>query len=302
MKKLLLSILAAGLGLATAAQENTGAGLELRVVTSNVRLMTGKDGENSWDFRKERLANALKSLNADVIGTQEAFDAQKKYLHSKLKGYNVVGVGREDGKKKGEHSAIFYNRKRFKALDCGNFWLSETPDVPSLGWDAACIRIASWAFLQEKSTGKKFFFVNTHLDHVGVTARREGVKLLCTKAKEIGGDCPMVITGDFNIYKESEDFKAISGMGLIHVYDIAEEKALQPASWHGYDNDMEKHVEKAKSEQKKQYGIDAEVPQIIDYILINRGQCKYYEIMPPKAADGGFLSDHSPVYADIILK
>lgn len=301
MKKILLSILAGSLGLYAIAQENVGIGLELRVVTSNVRYMTPQDGENTWDLRKERLADALIGLHADVIGTQEALDVQKEYLHSRLKDYKVVGVGREDGKKKGEHSAIFYNRKRFKALDCGNFWLSETPDVPSLGWDAACIRIASWAFLQEKSTGKKFFFVNTHLDHVGVTARREGVRLLCTKAKEIGGDCPMVITGDFNIYKESDDFKAISGMGLIHVYDIAREKVLQPASWHGYDSDMDKHVEKARREQKAQYGIDADVPQIIDYILINRGQCKYYEIMPPKASDGGFLSDHSPVYADIVL-
>lgn len=301
MKKSLLFTLAALFALSAAAQDTAQLGLNIRVVTSNVRLMTGKDGENSWEFRKERLANTLKSLNADVIGTQEAFDAQKKYLHSKLKGYNVVGVGRDDGKKKGEHSAIFYNKKRFKALKCGNFWLSETPDVPSLGWDAACIRIATWAFLEEKATGKKFFFVNTHLDHVGVTARRDGVKLLCTKAREIGGGCPMVITGDFNIYKESEDFKAISSIGLIHVYDIAQEKVLQPASWHGYDNDMDKHVEKAKADQKKQYGIDAEVPQIIDYILISEGQCKYYEIMPPKAADGGFVSDHSPVFADIVL-
>lgn len=294
-------ILAGVMALSLTARENAQLGLDIRVATSNVRYMKANDGENGWEFRKERLADALKSLNADVIGTQEAYDAQKKYLHKKLKGYNVVGVGREDGKKKGEHSAIFYNKKRFKALDCGNFWLSETPDVPSLGWDAACIRIATWAFLQEKSTGKKFFFVNTHLDHVGVQARREGVRLLCTKAKEIGGGCPMVITGDFNVYKESDDIKIIKEMGLVHVYDIAPEKVLQPATWHGFDKDIQKHVDKVIKEQQKKSNITAEAPQIIDYILINEGSCKYYEIMPPKSADGVFLSDHSPVFADITL-
>ena len=271
--------------------ENPGKlGLDVRVATSNVRYMCADDGENNWEFRKERLAATLAGINADVIGTQEAYHEQKVFLQKKLKDYNVVGVGREDGKKKGEHSAIFYNKKRFRALDCGNFWLSETPDVPSLGWDAACIRIATWAFLEEKSTGKKFFFVNTHLDHVGVVARREGVALLCRKAREIGGDCPMVITGDFNIYKESKEIEDIKAMGLVHVYDIAAGKKLQKASWHAYE-DMDRHA--------KNVGLPT--PQIIDYIFISQGSCSYYEIMSPKASDGGFVSDHCPVYADICL-
>lgn len=295
MKKILSILVLAGLGVAanaqTAVKKQDILDLNIRVVTCNVRYMKANDGDNSWDFRKERLANTLKSLNADVIGTQEAYDVQKKYLKKQLKGYNVVGVGREDGKKKGEHSAIFYNKKRFKAIECGNFWLSETPDVPSLGWDAACIRIATWAFLEEKATGKRFFFVNTHLDHVGVQARRDGVSLLCKKAKEIGGDCPMVITGDFNAYKESDDIKYVKNIGLTHVYDIADSKTLQPASYHGY---------KEMSELEKTLPKDIQ-PQIIDYILINQGTCSYYEIMPPKAADGGFISDHCPVFADITL-
>ena len=265
-------------------------GLDIRVATSNVRYNTPGDGQNGWEFRKERLSDALNSINADVIGTQEALYDQKVFLQKKLKDYKVVGVGREDGKKKGEHSAIFYNKKRFKALDCGNFWLSETPDVPSKGWDAACIRVASWAFLEEKATGKRFFFVNTHLDHVGVTARREGVSLLCRKATEIGKGCPMVITGDFNFYLDSDDAAYLKNIGLLHAYDIAAEKKLQPATWHGYE-DMEAHV-------KKVHHI---VPQIIDYILINQGTCSHYEIMEPKGPDGGFLSDHCPVFADITL-
>ena len=296
MKRILFPALCALMFTAAYAAEPQSIDMDVRVVTCNVRYMSANDGGNSWDFRKERLAAALKGLNADVIGTQEAVNGQKKFLNRRLKGYKVVGVGREDGKKKGEHSAIFYNKKRFKALDCGNFWLSETPDKPSLGWDAACIRIATWAFLEEKSTGKKFFFVNTHLDHVGITARHEGVSLLIRKAHEIGGGCPMVITGDFNIYNDSEEITRIKEMGLTHVYDIAAEKKTQKCTWHGYE-DMDQHVINAS----RSNGRDIPAPQIIDYILINEGSCSYYEIMPPKAADGGYLSDHCPVFADITL-
>lgn len=284
------TILACSSVSASAQDSRKLIGLDIRVATSNVRYNTSGDGRNGWDFRKARLAAALNSLDADVIGTQEALYDQKVFLQKKLKDYKVVGVGREDGKKKGEHSAIFYNKKRFKAIDCGNFWLSETPDVPSKGWDAACIRVASWAFLEEKATGKRFFFVNTHLDHVGVVARREGVSLLCRKAAEIGKGCPMVITGDFNFYLDSDDAAYLKNIGLLHAYDIAAEKKLQPATWHGYE-DMEEHVKK----------VNHVIPQIIDYILINQGICSHYEIMEPKGPDGGYLSDHCPVFADITL-
>lgn len=277
---------------APAQQENKETlDLNLKVLTTNVRYGKANDGENSWEFRKDIYGDALVNCHADVIGTQEALSFQKKYLSKRLKGYKSVGVAREDGKKEGEYAAIFYRKDRFKAIECGNFWLSETPDVPSLGWDAACIRIATWAFLEEKTTGKRFFFVNTHLDHVGVVARREGVNLLCKKAKEIGGDCPMIITGDFNAYKESEDIAYVKGTGLIHVYDIAAEKKLNPASYHGF---------KDYSEVAKSLPADVQ-PQIIDYIFISEGSCSYYEMMPQKSPDGRFISDHCPVVAKIKL-
>lgn len=279
---------------ATMSAQDGELDLDLTVVTSNVRYGAADDGENCWENRKARLADALIATEADVIGTQEALYYQKKYLSKRLKGYKCVGVAREDGKKDGEHSAIFYNKKRFKAIDCGNFWLSETPDVPSLGWDAACIRIASWAFLEEKTSGKKFFFVNTHLDHVGVVARREGVNLLCRKAKEIGGDCPMIMTGDFNSQKESPDIQHVRDMGLKHAYEIAAEKKLQPASFHGF-HDFDQWINSKR-------GIPERFrPAIIDYIFISEGSCSYYEILPQKGPDGGFLSDHCPVLAKVTL-
>lgn len=264
--------------------------LDLKVLTTNVRYGKADDGVNCWENRKEIYAATLVETGADIIGTQEALSFQKSFLEKKLKGYKSVGVAREDGKKDGEYAAIFYRKDRFKAIECGNFWLSETPDVPSLGWDAACIRIATWAFLEEKATGKRFFFVNTHLDHVGVVARREGVKLLCKKAQEIGGDCPMIITGDFNNSKESDDIKYVKGLGLIHAYDIATEKKLNPSSYHGYHD---------YSEMAKRIPADRQ-PDIIDYIFISEGSCSYYEMMPQKR-NGRFISDHCPVMAQIKL-
>lgn len=270
--------------------EKKALDLDLKVVTTNVRYGAADDGENCWNNRKDLYAAAIKETKADIIGTQEALNYQKKFLDRKLKGYASVGVAREDGKEDGEYSAIFYRKDRFKAIECGNFWLSETPDVPSLGWDAACIRIASWAFLEEKATGKRFFFVNTHLDHVGAVARREGVKLLCRKAKEIGGDCPMIITGDFNSGKDSDDIRYVKELGLIHAYDIAAEKKLNPSSYHGYTD----------------YSVIAKMvpanrqPDIIDYIFISQGSCSYYEMLPQKR-NGKFISDHCPVMAQIKL-
>lgn len=266
-------------------------GLDLTVVTSNVRYDNEEDGENRWDNRKDALAAEILSADPDIIGTQECLHHQRNYLKEQFKGYETVGVAREDGKEDGEYSAIFYRKDRFKAIECGNFWLSETPDVPSLGWDAACIRIASWAFLEEKTTGKRFFFVNTHLDHVGAVARREGVNLLCRKAKEIGGDCPMVITGDFNSQKESPDIQYVKSVGLIHTLDIAKEKKAGIASFHGFKglDDMAKFI----PEQAR--------PAVIDYIFISEGTCSYYEIMPEKSPDGRFVSDHCPVTAKVRL-
>lgn len=272
--------------------DGEGIDLDLTIVTSNVRYDEAEDGINRWDNRKDALAAEILSADPDIIGTQECLHHQRQYLKKMLKGYKTVGVAREDGKKDGEYSAIFYRKDRFKAVKCGNFWLSETPDVPSLGWDAACIRIASWAFLEEKATGKRFFFVNTHLDHVGGVARREGVNLLCRKALEIGQGCPMVVTGDFNSQKESPDIQHVKSIGLIHTYDIAQEKKVGIASYHGFEglDGMAKYI----PEQLR--------PAIIDYIFISAGSCSYYEIMPQKSPDGRFVSDHCPVMAKVRLQ
>ena len=138
---------------------------------------------------------------------QEVLHPQFEDLLERLPEYDYVGVGRTDGATKGEYSPIFFLKDKYEALEKGNFWLSETPDVAgSKGWDAALERIASYAKLRDKATGKIFMAVNTHFDHVGVTARKESAKLIMQKIQQIVGNRPAVVTGDFNITEDDEAY------------------------------------------------------------------------------------------------
>ena len=184
MKKIylmLLPFLAAACGQG-GQQAATQTDEPVNVMTFNVRYDNPDDSLNNWNYRKDRVANAIRFYDADIVGTQEVLHNQMEDLRQRLPGYESIGVGREDGKEAGEYSALWYRADRFTAKESGWFWLSETPEVAgSKGWDGACERIATWAKLQDKLTGKELFVMNTHLDHVGVAARREGVKLVSSK-------------------------------------------------------------------------------------------------------------------------
>ena len=172
---------------------------EITVISYNIRMGEAKDGTNSWEYRYPASAMMIEDQKPDVFGVQEAFDYQVRYMDEYCEGYKCVGVGREDGKRKGEHMSIFYNSKKIKMLKWGTYWLSETPDEPSKGWDAACMRTATWTLMKDKKSGKKFYYVNTHLDHVGVEARKKGLELIVNKIKEMNKEgYPMILTGDFN--------------------------------------------------------------------------------------------------------
>ncbi|MDD2526220.1 MAG: endonuclease/exonuclease/phosphatase family protein, partial [Bacteroidales bacterium] len=154
----------------------------INVMTFNVRQDNPDDGINNWKFRKDYAANLIKFYDADIIGTQEVLNNQYNDLIERLSEYNHIGVGRADGNKEGEACAIFFRKERFKLYESGTFWLSENINAVGVkGWDAACERIATWAILKDNDTGKKFLFLNTHLDHKGLIARREGAKLILKK-------------------------------------------------------------------------------------------------------------------------
>ena len=178
---------------------------ELNVMTFNIRYNNKNDSLNAWPYRKDNAASQIKFHNVHILGVQEALHEQVMDLSQSLSQYKHVGVGRDDGKAKGEYSAIFYDAARLKLLDSSTFWLSLTPEIPgSKSWDAAITRIVTWAKFTDLKTRKTFFVFNTHFDHIGKEARRESARLFRQKVKGIAGNSPVVITGDFNS-KPSDD-------------------------------------------------------------------------------------------------
>ena len=174
----------------------------VKLMSFNIRMsgMPDVDGDNAWDNRKNAVVKMITSEDPDVFGVQEMLPDQQEFLRQELTEYEMVGVGRDDGQEQGECMGILYKKNRFELLKNGTFWLSETPEVPSMGWDAACKRTVTYVQLKDRKNGKKFFYFNTHLDHVGLIARQESVKLIAAKIRELVPDTNSVIIlgGDMN--------------------------------------------------------------------------------------------------------
>ncbi|MEY8687047.1 endonuclease/exonuclease/phosphatase family protein [Bacteroides sp. AN502(2024)] len=287
MKKIaFLSVLIFAASCGEVKQKQTVVSEPINVMSFNIRYDNPEDSLDNWEFRKERAATAILFYDVDVLGTQEVLHNQLGDLKQRLPEYEVVGVGREDGKEKGEYSALWYKRHRFDLLDSGSFWLSETPEIPgSKGWDGACERIASWAKLKDRTSGKDFFALNTHLDHVGVVARREGVSLILDRVSQLSGGLPVIVTGDFNSEPDSDVIR--------HVTDPANPKHLTDArllapvvygpAWSFHD-----------------FGrIPYRNRSLIDYIFVGNGfKVLKYGVLAETENDS-FLSDHAPVLVTV---
>lgn len=204
MKKLLLSVFLLFSSSVLLAQNYTA-------VTYNLRLNLESDASNWWEYRKERLTNQLNYLSPDIFGIQEGLHEQVTYLDKRFPDFNYVGVAREDGETKGEYAAIFYDAAKLEVRESGTFWLSETPDTPSKGWDANYIRICTYALLFHDKTNQYFWVFNTHLDHEAEQARIEGVKLIQQKIQELNNNgYPVILMGDFNAEPDSEPISHIT--------------------------------------------------------------------------------------------
>ena len=233
MKKILFALAALLLPLAGMAKEKVEQPVKVRWCTFNIRCIAAPDEKIgcSWEVRKDNVAQYVLDNNIDIVGMQEVTFKQLNDLRERLKGYDYVGVGRTDGKEKGEFTPVFFRADKYEPLEKGNFWLSETPDVPgSKGWDAALERVASYVKLKDKATGKIFMAINTHYDHIGVQARKESAKLIMSKIKSIVGDRPAVVTGDFNI---TEDNEAYSTM-VNDAYHMTAHHTGAPYTFHDY--------------------------------------------------------------------
>ncbi|MBL7764289.1 MAG: endonuclease/exonuclease/phosphatase family protein [Chitinophagaceae bacterium] len=197
---------------------------DMKVMTFNIRYNNPGDSLNAWPNRKDKLASQVLYYAPQLLGVQEALADQMNDLRERLKNYKSIGVGRDDGKEKGEFSAIFYDTTRLQVLQSATFWLSQTPAIiGSKGWDAAITRIVTWAKFRDKKSKKVFYHFNTHFDHIGKEARRESAKLLLQKVKEIAGATPAIITGDFNATASDEPIQIITDKSNpLHLIDSKE--------------------------------------------------------------------------------
>ena len=282
MRKLTLIIAAVLMVLPfkSSAQKQT-RDYDLKVMSYNIRLGTAKDGTNSWEYRYPATAMMLKDQMPDVFGVQEAFNFQIKFIEENFTDYDSFGVGRDNGKSEGEFMSIFWNKKTVKMIKGGTFWLSETPEKPSKGWDAACKRTATWALMKDKNTGKLFYFVNTHLDHRGAEARRKGLELIVSRIDEINPKgYPMILTGDFNIKPDNEAL-----VGLEQRMQSARKIAPKTDNNATFNN-----WGKAKSDM------------VIDYIYVSGfSACPEYHTITEKYGTWKYVSDHYPIYAKLIF-
>lgn len=187
-------------------------GLEVRVMSFNVRYGTARDGENHWDRRKEFLLETIQNFDPDLLGTQETLGFQRDYLAEAMPGYGWLGVGRDDGQERGEMMALYFREERFEKLDGGHFWLSETPDVVgSKSWDSSLPRMVTWVKLRDKRAedAPPILFLNTHFDHRGREARLESSRLIRRKVESMGEGCRVIVAGDFNAGEGSPPYQAL---------------------------------------------------------------------------------------------
>ncbi len=171
----------------------------VKMMSYNIRLDVASDGENRWDARKDKLATLVNYYEPDFMGGQEVQQHQLTYLLSALKGYDYIGVGRDDGKTGGEYSCIFYKNDKYKCILQSTFWLSPTPDSVSFGWHAACRRVCTYGLFKVKKSKQFIWVFNTHFDHISAEARLESAKLILKKINELNTKkYPVIISGDFN--------------------------------------------------------------------------------------------------------
>jgi endonuclease/exonuclease/phosphatase family metal-dependent hydrolase len=256
----------------------------LKIMTYNIRLDVASDGDDRWDKRKDFLASQVCFYQPDIMGIQEALPQQVTFLDAALADYDHIGVGRDDGKSQGEHSAIYYNSKKFKVVQQNTFWLSETPDKPTKGWDAAYNRVCTYGLFLNVKTKVQFWVFNTHFDHMGNVARVESAKLILKKIKEVNKqNLPFVLTGDFNLEDKSESIKLI-----------------------------ESQLNDSKKVAKQVFGPDGTfnnfqfvtpVTMRIDYIFTPKTGIKVnkYAVLSD-SKNCRYPSDHLPVYAELTIE
>ena len=277
MKKVLINFLIVLFVVPFSVRAKAPENKSIEVISFNIRTGEGKDGTNSWRFRYPATIELVKKENPDVMGLQEAMKYQEGMILYDCSDYKAIGVGRENGKKLGESMSILYNKKTISVSKWGTFWLSENPSKPSTGWDAACRRTATWALMKSKDSKKKFFCVNTHLDHEGSLARKNGIKLILEKINELNKqNLPVILMGDFNVLSYDPSLKELNDE-----MSDSRKVAIETDDLHTFNG---------WGKSKK----------IIDYIYFKGfSKCTEFQTIQKKYAGRPFISDHFPIRAKL---
>ncbi|MBR2877253.1 MAG: endonuclease/exonuclease/phosphatase family protein, partial [Clostridia bacterium] len=268
----------------TKPAENTPPGEKVTVMTFNICSTTV--GKKTWEERTEAVTDLILDSSADSIGLQEATPYWMEVLHNSLGSlYDYVGVGSnsasgytDNDDYNDEFTAIFYLKNKYSVADSGYFWLSQTPEKSSYGWNSAYKRICTWVVLENKKTKKKYVHINAHFDNASSEARRNSIPMILEKVKAFK-DLPVVFTGDLNFIETSRGYADITADVLRDVKYSAKD-TMSHQTFNGAD---------AKS--FKDY--------ILDYALINnKFAAKSYKVITKKR-NGGYISDHYPVTVNL---
>jgi endonuclease/exonuclease/phosphatase family metal-dependent hydrolase len=258
---------------------------QMNIITFNIRFNNPGDSINAWPNRIEMVTGLLKFHEPDIFGLQEALIGQIEDIQNNLPDYEWFGVGRDDGKKGGEFSPVFYNKTKFILIEQNTFWLSETTEKPSKSWDSSLNRIVTWGKFKSKVTGKQFLVFNTHFDHRGVEARKQSAILIRKKIEEMTKDknLPVILTGDFNLTPDQEPISLIKKF-LSDSREVTEQPPYGPVgTFNSFD-------------------WNAPMKGRIDYIFVYGGikVLKYAVLTDSK--EQRWPSDHLPVFAKVQLK
>ena len=265
-----------------AALARTCPPAEVRAMSYNIRLDLASDGANAWLYRRNNLIGQIEIIRPDIIGMQEVLPKQRREIAAALPGYEFVGVARDDGKDAGEYSPLGIDKSDFAIVDSGTFWLSPTPDRPSLGWDASYKRIATWARVRHRRTGTSILALNTHWDHRGLVARRESAALISSwiARNRKPGDYLLVL-GDFNAPLTEESMTVLNNGGLVDSRSAAASATGGEATFNGFQL------------------LPGEGAKAIDHILVDSGWRVRRHATVAQHFEGRVGSDHFPVVADL---
>ena len=277
MKKTLILILS---GLFFVFNSSSSSSENINIMTYNIRLDTEADGINMWDNRKEGIVSLIKEESVDILGIQEGLPSQIEYLSKELDGYSMIGEGR-DGGNNGEYSAIYYRNKKMSLIQTETFWLSETPEMPSIGWDAAINRIVTLGIFKIKKSKKELIVYNTHFDHIGKIAREKSVGVILNHIKENDfQNRPLIVMGDFNLSPEDLPIELLSK-------ELNDSFKLFPVknpvgTFNGFD-------------------LDSKLLDRIDYIFTKNIKITNYKHLNKKLSSGLWPSDHLPILISMFL-